>query len=736
MMHKQHRFFCVFALILILCACPLVSSAAETENGKDISYYTDIPEVTKEEIADIESIKKQNPDGLVYGMIHSEEAFVAGDGEIEGYTRLICQRLSDLFGLKITPRIMEWNELMDGLGNGSVDLCGDLTATPDRREKYFMTSSIAERSFSVFRNGKRAPLDLINGSQKLRYGFLKGSITYERVRETSAVPFEAVFVQDYQQGVEKLRDGTIDGFIYEAMSESLLEYYPDIAYQEYYPVAFTSASLATADPELSPLIDVVQKYLEHGGKEELSILHEQGEKEYLRHNLYKKLTEEEKEYLEYHIDNKIPVPVAAEFDNYPVSFYNKQEKEWQGIAHDILKEMQSLTGLTFEVTTGADEPWNSILDKLDRGDAAIITNLLKSKDREGHYLWPEEPYSVDTYVLLSRMDRDDMTISQVSAAKVGLLEGSAYEEIFNRIFPDHTNSVLYPDAQQCFEALDSGEVDLVMMPRHLLLYITNYMERPGFKVNVALDIPCESYFGFNKEEKTLCSIVSKAQEVVDCEEITDHWERRVFDYDKKLAQQRIPYLIGICALLIIVLVLVVILYRKRERSSRQMVITDHLTSLYNRYFFEEQLQHEWNEAIKYRLPLSLLTIDIDCFKEYNDTYGHPQGDLLLQTVSAIFREALMRPGDFAARTGGDEFSILLPNTDLEGAAFVAEKIRRKVESAAVENLGDGKPTSVTVSIGVACVEPCPDDCLADFVAASDKVLYKAKNEGRNRVYTS
>lgn len=726
------RFFGLFFMLIFLLFSPVLrlSTAAAADDAVD--DYRDIPGVTREEIDAIEQIKRQHPEGLVYGMLYSEEAFITIDGQIGGYTRLVCKRLGDLFGITITPQIMEWDRLVTSLKNGSVDLSGELTATPARKADYFMTTPIADRSFAVFYNANQAPPDLL-GSRRLRYGFLEQSITYERVREISEIPFEAVFVQDYKQAMEGLQNGTIDGFIYETATDSLLEHYPDIAYQEYYPVAFTSASLATANPSLRPLIDVAQKYLDHGGNQELAALYEEGKKEYLQDKLYKSLNEQERAYLESHIENNIQVPVAAEFDNYPVSFYNEQENRWQGIAHDILGEIQSLTGLTFEVTTQTEEPWNSILEKLEKGDVALITNLVKSKDRRGHYLWPDTPYSIDNYALLSRMELEDMPISQVTLSRVGLLEGSAYEEIFHRIFPDHKNFVLYPDAQRCFEAMENGEVDLVMMPRHLLLYITNYMERPGFKVNVAFNIPCESYFGFHREENVLCSIVSKAQSLIDCGKITDRWEQRVFDYEKKLAKQRVPYLAGISVLLLVILALVIVLYNKRERTSRQMVMTDPLTCLYNRRFFQQQVALEWAGAIKYRLPISLLTIDLDRFKEYNDTYGHPQGDVLLSSVSAIFRESLLRPADFAARIGGDEFSILLPNTDLKGALHVAENIQHKVECAAVPT-ADGRPTKITVSIGAVCATPQAGDKIPDFIEKSDQTLYRAKKEGSNRVY--
>lgn len=733
-MSVRHKILLFFFLSLFLSVCILTASAEPNPDDGGI-YYIDIPGVTEEDRANIESIKRQYPDGLIYGMIYSEEAFITTDGEIGGYAQLVCQRLSNLFGLKITPKILEWDSLIASLRNGSVDLTGDLTSTPARRETYFMTSPIAERSFAVFRNAKRPPLDLFSSERTLRYGFLEHTTTYDRVLETSMIPFKAVFVPDYKQAAEGLQDGTIDGFIYESAADSILEYYPNIDYQEYYPVVFTSVSLATANPNLRPLIDAVQKYLEHGGKQELSGLYEQGKEAYQRQKLNRLLTPEEQAYLDSHIQNHISIPVAAEFDNYPISFYNQQERQWQGIAHDILRKVQSLTGLRFEITTGTDEPWHSILEKLKNGDTAIITNLLKSKDRSGHYLWPDAPYSVDSYALLSRMDTEDMTISQASMAKVGLLAGTAYQETFQRIFPDHQNFILYPDALQCFEALESGEVDLVMMPRHLLLSITNYMERPGFKVNVALNIPCESYFGFNQEEDILCSIISKAQTLVGCEEITDRWERRVFDYNKKLTDQRIPYLIGISLLLLVILILMVILYHQRERSSRRLAMTDPLTSLYNRRYYEQQLKHEWFESIKYRIPISLLTIDLDRFKEYNDAYGHPQGDLLLRTVAGIFKGCLTRPPDFAARIGGDEFAVLLPNTKLQEAVFVAKKIRSEVENTVIKT-SDGKATSITVSIGTACTLPSAYDKLSDFIAASDQTLYRAKKEGSNRVCSS
>ena len=127
-----------------------------------------------------------------------------------------------------------------------------------------------------------------------------------------------------------------------------------------------------------------------------------------------------------------------------------------------------------------------------------------------------------------------------------------------------------------------------------------------------------------------------------------------------------------------------------------------------------------------------MIIDVDKFKNYNDTYGHQQGDAALQTVAKTIKKSLNRSIDFAARWGGEEFVILLPATDSTGAAKVAEKVRREVENAEIpsDNAGAGH---VTVSVGVSTQIPAPDNTIGDFVSIADEALYKAKETGRNRV---
>jgi diguanylate cyclase (GGDEF)-like protein len=131
------------------------------------------------------------------------------------------------------------------------------------------------------------------------------------------------------------------------------------------------------------------------------------------------------------------------------------------------------------------------------------------------------------------------------------------------------------------------------------------------------------------------------------------------------------------------------------------------------------------------LPISLLIADIDHFKDYNDTYGHQQGDAALHSAAQLLVSSLARSTDFAARWGGEEFVALLPHTDEAGALNVAEKIRKSLEETIIP-LADGQPTKMTMSVGINSLVPAKGSSVTKFVSGADKALYAAKKAGRNR----
>ena len=167
------------------------------------------------------------------------------------------------------------------------------------------------------------------------------------------------------------------------------------------------------------------------------------------------------------------------------------------------------------------------------------------------------------------------------------------------------------------------------------------------------------------------------------------------------------------------------------RTIERIGLIDPLTKIANRRGFESRLDAEWKRAVREKTSISVLMMDIDKFKNYNDTYGHQQGDEVLKTFADVCMKTLLRPVDFAARWGGEEFVILLPDTDLNGAAEVAERVRKNVEDTVIHT-EDGAETGITVSIGVNSLIPDSGALTDDFIKKADQALYKAKESGRNR----
>ena len=176
--------------------------------------------------------------------------------------------------------------------------------------------------------------------------------------------------------------------------------------------------------------------------------------------------------------------------------------------------------------------------------------------------------------------------------------------------------------------------------------------------------------------------------------------------------------------------------RELERANRQLERlsnTDGLTGLFNRRYFDQYLQRELRRMERAGLPMSLLMCDIDFFKKYNDEYGHISGDECIRAVTAAILDACRRPSDIAARFGGEEFAVVLSETDAEGALTVAEAIRKKVEQAGIPHKSSLVKNIVSISVGAASVASARGVSPERLIALADEALYMSKNRGRDRV---
>ena len=166
----------------------------------------------------------------------------------------------------------------------------------------------------------------------------------------------------------------------------------------------------------------------------------------------------------------------------------------------------------------------------------------------------------------------------------------------------------------------------------------------------------------------------------------------------------------------------------------KLAALDGLTGVANRRSFDEALETEWRRGLRSQQWLSVVMCDVDYFKHYNDTFGHPAGDLCLKKVAAVLTGTLKRTCDLAARYGGEEFALVLPDTPLEGAMIIAEECRRQIEALAMSNPRSIAAPVVSMSIGVASMIPTQNASIMDLIQRADHALYEAKGNGRNRTF--
>ncbi len=172
-----------------------------------------------------------------------------------------------------------------------------------------------------------------------------------------------------------------------------------------------------------------------------------------------------------------------------------------------------------------------------------------------------------------------------------------------------------------------------------------------------------------------------------------------------------------------------------NKELEKLANLDGLTRIANRGYFDRFISNEWAKCAECNEPFAIIMSDVDCFKKFNDTYGHQMGDECLKSVAKVFERVASRPRDLAARYGGEEFVVVLPNTEGSAAVDIAENIRAGVEKIGLPHKENPASDFVTISLGVATRCPSSNDTIEDVIKRADEALYRAKESGRNKVLT-
>jgi len=529
--------------------------------------FRDIPGITEEEILRVEEVLAGR-DSFVYGLTDSTAFIYDEDGAVGGYGALVCDWLTELFGVAFVPQVYAWRDLESGLLNGSIDFSGDYTPADDEAEAYLMTGPISERVVKYARLADSQFLENDTG-QALRYGFLRNAADGALARahlDISGAPYASQSVDSLAEALLRLRDGTMDVFVADSAFVDLLDAEEGVETGLFSPLLYKHVAIGTANPQFSPLLDALDKYFQNGGLTHLHALQAQGQHEYTRKRFFESLDETEMAVYHAYLRSGEPIPYIISSDNYPLGFYDKETGKWSGIAVEILDEITRITSLDFAPAHAPDLAWPALYEMALQGEAPMCAELLRTSKREDVFLWSDSPYATDNYALISKKGTPDIDVSQINNVRVGLLSETGYAMQFLVWFPLHANTYQYDSIHDGFDALDQGEIDLLMLTEFRFLGVRDYYKQSHFKINLTFEDAYNTYyFAFNLQETALRDIFSKAQALVDTNRITSSWNHRMYDYQEQIDSTRNMFFILLVSSLFVILVLCTWLYYRRRR---------------------------------------------------------------------------------------------------------------------------------------------------------------------------
>ena len=650
----KHRTICTVSIFLLLSILLSGCGKAASNQVNDPVRFTsfrDIPGVTEDEIMAIESLQKQGGP-LIYATSLMTETFMDEDGQLGGFTVLLCDWLTELFGIQFRTEIHDLSNVLAKLETGEISF-GALTATEDRLENYYMTAPIIHRSIKVMRINESPSPDEIVLTRPVRYIFMEGGTIIDSVTASFAPnSYEAIVVKDHETAYQTLSGGEADAFIGINIAEGAFDPYGGVITEDFLPLIVTPVSLAAQDHALAPIISVVTKALDSGAYMRLTELYRQGYQEYKKNKFLMLLSGEERAYML----NTPVIPFATQYMSYPVSFYDKNERKWDGIVFNVINEIERLTGFTFELVNDQTMEIPGLMNLLETGTAYTIPNFIQSDERRERFIWPNTLYLPDRYALLSKRSYPNIELNDIPFAKVGYARASAFADMFHSWFPTALYTMEYPNTDDAFMALDSGEIDLMMSSQSRLTALTNYYELSDFKANYLFNVSFNASFGFNKDQTVLCSIIDKALPLIDTGRIVEQWLSRTYNIEIMRLREQRPWLFGMLALFLCVLALLAILFARSRRTGKR------LENLVKERTHDFELQTAKLQAMFGSLPDIVFCKDLDlrytqCNRVTEEQNGVSEADIIGKTdiETSIFpadvAERIMEEDRFALKEG-------------------------------------------------------------------------------------
>ncbi|MDR0565396.1 MAG: transporter substrate-binding domain-containing protein, partial [Azoarcus sp.] len=595
--------------------------------------------------------------------------FYQKDGTLDGYTVMILDWLSQVFGITFQLKTYSWKDLWEGIRNGEIDLTSDFAPVGINSQEFLMSRPFRERPIKFAMRTSDAPF-----SEKTWHGPLRVAFMRDSVARAQALPYlqkqygdnlKVMLLDDIEDADDLLLQNKFDMFIADNTVVNTFLGRPNITIMLFQPLLHKRVHLITSKPELAPIIIAFNRIFSSNALPYIHDEYRRGELRFFHKVFIDSLDENELKYYEKHIRTNIPIPIGASPTNYPIEFYSESEESWKGVAFDILNEISEITGLSFRPVEFAKDNWPLLLKMLKSGDhdVPMLLDVAYTDLRRQDFLLADQPYLEDHYALISRNSLKSLRHDEVLQHKVGLLQDSAFADIFQQWFPSHTKTIQYSSQYDEFKAIENNDVDLMMFSQFHFSYFTNFIRQTNFKINLVFEAPLYTGFGFGKGQPELRGIISKAQALIDTQAIIRRWEYSIFDFQGEDAQKRTIFLWVTCGLLLLTIALMALLLIQRHREGERLRLqviertrklaeqmeTSTAASEAKSHFLA-RMSHEMRTPLNAIIGLSKLALtgqkEHDTPEYKNIEKVHDAGTLLLALANDLLDIAKIESGHF------------------------------------------------------------------------------------------
>lgn len=440
--------------------------------------------------------------------------------------------------------------------------------------------------------------------------------------------------------------------------------------------------------------------------------------------------------------------VMIDEDFLPLSTYSPNTKHFQGISVDLFAYIARKIGLKYQLLHEDNLTWSDKVVLFNDRKIDVLFPASYTAGRAEHGLFTDSYYT-SYYAAIAKTSRNIIIHNTNDLAKynIGVTKLSSIVPFVQQFVPaGQIHS--FRTQHELYKALANGTVDIGL--RNKLVFQEERFNLELFSLDTIYTINESArnysyYFITSDDNARLVGIINRYLADLDYTRLIAHYEKGIDELivryvSQKQQQRQLVFLIAVTVLVLTLVVFWMFYYRmmsnKLAAANKQLErlnITDALTGLCNRRHFDNVLAQEYARHARSGALLSLIMIDIDSFKQFNDTYGHVAGDACLKDVAAVIGKCASRASDMSARYGGEEFVCILPDTDIRGAVAIAQKIRQQILALAIPHSQSAAAPWVSVSLGVVTTKCQPHQSATHVVDLADAMLFRAKSGGRNRV---